>query len=137
MKHKFKQLYIKTAVLVSELSYCKRRKVGSVLVKDDRIISMGYNGTPAGWDNTCEENNVTHEYVLHSESNLLMKLAKSGESSQDSILFVTTVPCIHCAKLIAQAGIKEVYYLDDYHSTAGKDHLTKCGIDIQRITIDD
>ncbi len=138
MKEKFKQFYMKTAVLVSELSYCERRQVGSVLVKNDNIISYGYNGTPVGWDNICEDNNnTTYDYVLHSESNLLMKLAKSGESSDDASLFVTTIPCIHCAKLIAQAGIKEVYYLDDYHCEKGKEHLIKCGIIVERININD
>jgi dCMP deaminase len=138
MKNKFKLFYMKTAILVSELSYCGRRKVGSILVKDGRIMSTGFNGTPSGWENICESsNNVTHDYVLHAEANCLMKMATSNESSEDSSLFVTTIPCIHCAKLIAQAKIKDVYYLEEYHSDTGKNHLIKCGIDVRRITIND
>ena len=135
MKEKFIQFYMKTAVLVSELSYCKRRQVGAILVKNDRIISIGYNGTPSGWENVCEVDDVTKPEVLHAESNALMKLAQSGESSTDSVLFTTTIPCIECSKLIRQSGIKEVYYVEGYRCDKGKNFLIKSGIKITQVEL--
>ena len=126
------------AILISELSHCERRKVGCVIVKDDRVISFGYNGTPAQWDNVCEdEDGNTKSEVMHSESNALSKLAKCNESGQDAILFVTTIPCMECAKLIKQSGIKEVYYLDKYRKSDGEDFLIKCGITPLKVELDE
>lgn len=122
---------------VAKMSYARRLKVGSVIVKDDRIISMGYNGMPAGWDNNCEreqtdENGqiilVTRPEVLHAEMNSLMKLAKSNESGDKAMLFVTHSPCLECAKGIYQAGISTVFYGEKYRSNDGIEFLNKCDV---------
>jgi len=124
------------AIEVSTMSHCERRKVGAILVKDDRIISMGWNGTPTGWNNCCEDDNgVTKDETLHAEMNLISKLTQSGESSTDAVLFVTTIPCIECAKLIRQAGIKEVYYVEDYRCDKGRKFLTKCDVNITQVKL--
>ncbi len=137
MKEKFKHLYMEIAGSVSKLSSAKRLQVGAIVVKDDRVISMGYNGTPSGWDNTCEEIVdgvlVTKPEVLHAEMNALAKLAKSSESGDNSSLFVTHAPCMNCAKLIYQAGIKNVYYKQDYRDTSGKDFLKKLGVYVEEV----
>lgn len=126
---------MKVAYIYSTLSYCKRRKVGCIIVKEDRIISIGYNGTPSGWENICEdENNQTLPHVYHAESNAISKLAKSSESGENSSMFVTTIPCLDCAKLIAQTGINEVYYVEEYHNQAGVEFLQKCNIFIKKIS---
>ena len=115
-------------------SYCKRRQVGALLVKDRMIISDGYNGTPSGFENVCEdENGVTKPYVLHAEANAITKVAKSGNSSQGATLYVTASPCMECSKLIIQSGIKRVVYRDEYRLTDGIDLLRKAGIEVEKI----
>jgi dCMP deaminase len=126
MKEKYIGTYMKVAHLFAEHSSAKRKKVGAVIVKDDRIISIGYNGMPAGWDNTCEIDGVTRPEVLHAETNAIAKLAKSTESGKDATMFVTCAPCLDCAKLIYQSGITEVYYAEDYRSDEGVKFLNKC-----------
>lgn len=137
MKYKFKHLYMEIASSVSKLSSAKRLQVGAIVVKDDRVISMGYNGTPSGWDNTCEDvingELVTKPEVLHAEMNALAKLAKSSESGDSASLFVTHAPCMNCAKLIYQAGIKSVYYKNNYRDTSGKDFLNKLGVYVEEV----
>jgi len=116
----------------AQLSHAQRAKVGAIIVKDDRIISIGYNGMPSGWENVCEEDGKTKPQVLHAETNAIAKLAQSSESGKDAILFCTHLPCIECAKLIYQSGIKEVYYREEYNAAkgSGKDFLTLSGITI-------
>ena len=115
--------------MYAKLSWAERAKVGCVIVKNNRIISIGYNGMPSGWDNVCEEDNVTKDEVLHAETNAIAKVAASPESSHGSSLYVTMAPCINCAKLIYQAGIVEVFYSDKYiKGSDGLDFLEKCHI---------
>ena len=131
---KFDEKYIRMAEIWAENSYCKRRQVGALLVKDRMIISDGYNGTPSGFENVCEdENGVTKPYVLHAEANAISKVAKSGNSSDGATLYVTASPCIECAKLIIQAGIKRVVYKDEYRLTDGIDLLRRAGIETIKI----
>ena len=123
--------YLRMACIWSENSYCTRRQVGALIVKDKMIISDGFNGTPSGFENICEdENDVTFPYVLHAEANAITKIARSGNNSQDSTLYVTDSPCIECAKLIIQAGIKRVVYKRAYRLTDGVDLLLKAGIEV-------
>ncbi|MEE1088099.1 MAG: dCMP deaminase family protein [Bacteroidaceae bacterium] len=123
--------YLRMACIWSENSYCTRRQVGALIVKDKMIISDGSNGTPSGFENICEdENDVTFPYVLHAEANAITKIARSGNNSQDSTLYVTDSPCIECAKLIIQAGIKRVVYKRAYRLTDGVDLLLKAGIEV-------
>ncbi len=123
--------YLRMAAIWSENSYCKRRQVGALIVKDKMIISDGYNGTPAGFENVCEDdNNVTKPYVLHAEANAITKIARSGNNSNDSTLYVTDSPCIECSKLIIQAGIKRVVYGREYRLTDGVDLLKRAGIEV-------
>ena len=169
MKEKFVKAYMDTAKRFAELSPARRLHVGAIVVKDDRIISIGYNGMPVGWDNECEykdymsgdaggwlnpdeiyerwpleeydkevESNrryrlVTKDEVLHAESNAIAKLAKSNDSGLGADLFVTHSPCIHCAKLIHQSGIRRVYYGENYRSTDGIEFLEKSGIEEKQI----
>ncbi len=127
----FDKSYLQMATVWAKNSYCVRRQVGAILVKDKMIISDGYNGTPAGFENVCEdENGVTKPYVLHAEANAITKVAKSGNSSDGSTLYVTASPCIECAKLIIQAGIKRVVYHDEYRITDGLDLLRRAGIEV-------
>lgn len=129
MKLQMIETHMKAAYLYAENSTCKRRQVGCVITKNDRIISIGYNGTPSGWNNCCEGvDGKTLPEVLHAESNAIGKLAKSSESGDGSILFTTTSPCIECAKLIAQSGISKVYYSELYKNSEGIDFLTKFGV---------
>lgn len=115
-------------------SYCRRRQVGALIVKDKMIISDGYNGTPSGFENVCEdESGKTHPYVLHAEANAITKVAKSGNSSEGSTLYVTASPCMECAKLIIQAGISRVVYKDEYRLTDGVDLLRKAGIEVEKV----
>ena len=131
---KFDDKYIKMAEIWAGNSYCKRRQVGALLVKDRMIISDGYNGTPSGFENICEdENGVTKPYVLHAEANAITKVAKSGNSSQDATLYVTAAPCIECSKLLIQAGIKRVVYKDEYRLTDGVDLLRRAGIEVEKV----
>ncbi len=128
--------YLRMAGIWAENSYCKRRQVGALIVKDKSIISDGYNGTPSGFENVCEdENNKTHPYVLHAEANAITKMAKSNNSSKGATLYVTASPCIECAKLIIQAGIIRVVYSENYHSHDGIELLEKAGITIDYIAI--
>jgi len=131
---KFDEKYLQMAAIWAQNSYCKRRQVGALLVKDRMIISDGYNGTPSGFENVCEdENGVTKPYVLHAEANAISKIAKSGNSSQGATLYVTASPCIECSKLIIQAGIKRVVYKDEYRLTDGVELLRRAGIEVERI----
>ena len=131
---KFDSRYIEMAAIWAKNSYCKRRQVGALLVKDKMIISDGYNGTPSGLENVCEdENGVTKPYVLHAEANAISKVAQSGNSSQGATLYVTASPCIECAKLIIQSGIKRVVYRDEYRLTDGVDLLRRAGIEVEKV----
>jgi dCMP deaminase len=172
MKEKFIRAYMDTAKRFAELSPAQRRKVGAIVVKNDRIISIGYNGMPVGWDNECEHKEymnaakagfltdeqkieqfpfeeyvadvqamrryrlVTKDEVLHAESNAIAKLAKSNDSGESGDMFVTTAPCIHCAKLIHQSGIKRVWFNDNYRDDAGIVFLKKSGIEVNQIERD-
>ncbi len=121
--------YMRMAQIWSENSYCERRKVGALLVKSNRIISDGYNGTPSGFENICEnENNRTKPYVLHAEANAITKVARSSNSSEGATLYVTASPCIECAKLIIQAGITRVVFAEYYRDTEGIELLQRAGI---------
>ena len=123
--------YLRMASIWAENSYCKRRQVGCLVVKDKMIISDGYNGTPSGFENVCEdENNVTHPYVLHAEANAITKLARSSNNSDGATLYVTDSPCIECSKLIIQAGIKRVVYAKEYRLTDGIDLLRRAKIEV-------
>ncbi|HMM18414.1 MAG TPA: dCMP deaminase family protein [Petrimonas sp.] len=127
--------YMRMAFIWSENSYCKRRKVGAILVKDKMIISDGYNGTPSGFENVCEdEDGLTFPYVLHAEANAITKVACSNNSSEGATLYVTSSPCIECAKLIIQAGIRKVVYADSYRLSDGIELLRRA--DIELISID-
>lgn len=131
---KFDASYMEMAAIWAKNSYCRRRQVGSLIVKDRMIISDGYNGTPSGFENICEdENGVTKPYVLHAEANAITKVAKSGNSSEGATLYVTASPCIECAKLIIQAGITRVVYRDEYRLTDGVDLLRRAGIDVEKV----
>ena len=130
---KFDHSYLEMAQIWAQNSYCKRRKVGALLVKDRMIISDGYNGTPSGFENICEEDGVTKPYVLHAEANAITKVAKSGNSSEGATLYVTASPCLECSKLIIQAGIKRVVYRDEYRLTDGIDLLRRAGIEVERV----
>ena len=128
--------YLRMALIWSENSYCQRRQVGALIVKDKMIISDGYNGTPSGFPNVCEENNVTYPYVLHAEANAITKIARSGNNSDGATLYVTDSPCIKCAKLIIQAGIKRVVYSREYRLTDGVDLLRRAGIQVEHLPLD-
>lgn len=130
--------YLRMARIWAENSYCKRRQVGALVVKDKMIISDGYNGTPSGFENICEdESGVTKPYVLHAEANAITKLARSGNNSEGSTLYVTASPCIECAKLIIQAGIRRVVYAEKYRLTDGIDLLTRAGVEVEYISLED
>lgn len=130
--------YLKMAKIWSENSYCTRRKVGAILVKDQMIISDGFNGTPSGFPNICEdEDNRTYPYVLHAEANAITKVAKSNNSSLDSTLYVTDSPCIECAKLIIQAGINRVVYSRTYRVTDGIELMQTAGISVEHLPLPD
>lgn len=143
IKEKYLGAYMKTARIFAELSTSKRKQVGAVVVKDNRIISIGYNGMPSGWDNDCEVMSYTDftgtvvtktkAEVLHAESNAIAKLAKSTESGDGASMFITCSPCIECAKMIFQSGIKEVFYSEDYRDDRGIIFLNKCGITVKQI----
>lgn len=130
--------YLRMARIWAENSYCLRRKVGALVVKDKMIISDGYNGTPSGFENVCEDgNNVTHPYVLHAEANAITKLARSSNNSDGATLYVTASPCIECAKLIIQSGIKRVIYAEKYRLTDGIDLLERANIEVTYLNPDD
>ena len=135
---KFDDKYMKMAAIWATNSYCKRRQVGALLVKDRMIISDGYNGTPSGFENVCEdENGVTKPYVLHAEANAISKVAKSANSADGATLYVTASPCVECAKLIIQSGIRRVVYRDEYRLTDGIDLLRRAGIEVERIDVEE
>lgn len=135
-QHQFDVHYLQMAQIWAKNSYCQRRKVGALLVKERMIISDGYNGTPAGFENDCEdENNLTKAYVLHAEANAITKVAKSGNDSEGATLYVTTSPCIECSKLIIQAGIVRVVFLQRYSNTEGLDLLERAGIEVVHLQI--
>ena len=132
--NKFDDKYLQMAAVWAKNSYCKRRQVGALLVKDKMIISDGYNGTPSGFENVCEdENGVTKPYVLHAEANAISKVAKSGNSSAGATLYITASPCIECAKLIIQAGITRVVYKDEYRLLDGVELLRLAGIEVEKV----
>ncbi len=129
--------YMRMAFIWAENSYCRRRKVGALLVKEKMIISDGYNGTPSGFENVCEdESGVTKPYVLHAEANAITKVARSNNSSEGATLYVTSSPCIECAKLIIQAGIKRVVYADSYRLSDGIELLQRAGIELVAVELD-
>ena len=131
---KFDQSYLDMASVWARNSYCKRRQVGALLVKDRMIISDGYNGTPSVFENICEdESGATKPYVLHAEAKAISKVAKSGNSSEGSTLYVTASPCLECAKLIIQAGIRRVVYRDEYRLTDGIDLLRRAGVEVEKV----
>lgn len=129
--------YLRMAKIWSENSYCKRRQVGAIIVKDNSIISDGYNGTPSGFENICEdENGITKPYVLHAEANAITKVARSTNNSAGATIYVTASPCIECAKLIIQAGIKRVVYCEEYRVNDGIELLQKAGVKTDFIHIE-
>jgi dCMP deaminase len=141
MKQKMIDAYMKTAAIFAELSHAKRLHVGAIVVKDDRIISIGYNGMPAGWDNNCEDEIIDDKWmvtlktkpeVLHAETNAIAKLARSSESGIGADLFVTHSPCLDCAKLIYQSGIKRVWFSEAYRNTDGVEFLKKSGVEVEQ-----
>jgi dCMP deaminase len=141
MKQKMIDAYMKTAAVFAELSHAKRLHVGAIVVKDDRIISIGYNGMPAGWDNNCEDEIIDDKWmvtlktkpeVLHAETNAIAKLARSSESGIGADLFVTHSPCLDCAKLIYQSGIKRVWFSEAYRNTDGVEFLKKSGVEVEQ-----
>ena len=142
MKQKWIEAFMDTAERFAQLSSAKRLQVGSVVVQDNRIISIGYNGMPAGWTNECEETvhgsddtvySKTKDEVIHAEANAIIKLARDGERGNGADLFCTHAPCIQCAKLIYGAGIKKVYYRNSYRDTLGLDFLAKCNVQIEQV----
>jgi dCMP deaminase len=145
MKEKMIRAYMKTARIFSELSHAQRLHVGAIVVKDDRIISIGYNGMPSGWDNNCEDviqhaddttSLKTKPEVLHAETNAIAKLARSSDSGLDADIFITHAPCLDCAKLIYQSGIKNVFFGEAYRDTAGVEFLTKSGVTVEQYNKD-
>ena len=142
MKAKFKTAYMDVAARFAQLSSAVRLQVGAIVVKDDRIISIGYNGMPSGWDNVCEDKVWTQDgdhglktkpEVLHAESNAIAKLARCSESGEGASIFITHAPCIDCAKLIYQSGIRQVYYRSSYRNTDGIEFLKKCNVGVEHL----
>ncbi len=133
-QNKYDKAYLKIAREWANLSYCERKKVGAIIVKDRMIISDGYNGTPSGFENCCEdENNVTKWYVLHAEANAILKVARSTQTCEGATLYITLSPCKECSKLIHQSGIKRVVYHNRYKDTSGVDFLQKAGVQVDFI----
>lgn len=129
--------YLRMARIWAENSYCQRRQVGALVVKNKMIISDGYNGTPSGFENFCEDaDGITYPYVLHAEANAITKLARSGNNSDGSTLYVTAAPCIECSKLIIQSGIKRVVYAEQYRLTDGTDLLEKAGVKVEYLNLE-
>lgn len=146
MKQKFIDAHMKVAETYAQLSSAKRLQVGAVIVKDDTIIGIGYNGMPSGWENDCENyftmisdngerfiESKTKDEVIHAESNALCKVTKSTNSSENADMFVTHAPCIHCAKLIHQSGIRKVFYRNTYRDENGLKFLERCGVEIEKV----
>ena len=135
---KLDERYLRMALIWAENSYCQRRKVGALVVKDKMIISDGFNGTPSGFENVCEdENQVTRPYVLHAEANAITKLARSHNNSDEATLYVTASPCIECAKLIIQSGIKRVVYGEKYRLDDGIKLLERAGIEVEFLNMNE
>lgn len=135
--NKFDEKYLRMAKIWATNSYCKRRQVGALLVKDNMIISDGYNGTPSGFENVCEdENGVTKPYVLHAEANAITKVARSGNSAAGATLYVTASPCMECSKLIIQSGISRVVYADEYRLDDGIKLLRRAGIEVEKLEVE-
>ena len=133
---KFDRSYLRMAQVWAENSYCNRRKVGALIVKDKMLISDGYNGTPSGFENVCEdEDGHTKPYVLHAEANAITKVAKSNNSSNGATLYVTAAPCMECAKLIIQSGIRRVVYVESYRLSDGIELLERAGIEVIQIFV--
>lgn len=133
-QERYDKAYLRMAQTWAQLSHCKRKKVGAIIVKDQMIISDGYNGTPAGFDNCCEdEENYTHWYVLHAEANAILKVAKSTNNAKNSTLYLTLSPCKECSKLILQSGIKRLVYINGYKDNTGLSFLREAGIEITQI----
>jgi dCMP deaminase len=133
-QNKYDKAYLRLAKEWGKLSYCKRKQVGAIIVKNKMIISDGYNGTPSGFENCCEdENNATHWYVLHAEANAILKVARSTQSCHDATLYITLSPCKECSKLIHQSGIKRVVYLEGYKDDSGLQFLEKAGVEVIHI----
>lgn len=137
-QQKFDKSYLKMARIWAQNSYCERKKVGALIVKDRQIISDGYNGTPAGFENICEdENNITKQYVLHAEANAITKVAKTSNSSEGGTLYVTTSPCIECSKLIIQSGIKRVVFAELYSKHEGLELLKRANVEMLHLPDDE
>ena len=135
-KEKYDKAYLRIAKEWGNLSYCQRKKVGAIIVKNKMIISDGYNGTPSGFENCCEDdNNVTKWYVLHAEANAILKVARSTQSCEGATLYITLSPCKDCSKLIHQSGIKRVVYLEEYKDTSGVDFLRKAGVEAEHLQV--
>ena len=135
-KKKYDVAYLKMALEWAKLSHCKKKKVGSLIVKDQMIISDGYNGTPSGFNNECEDKNgKTHWYVLHAEANAILKTAKSTHNCHGATLYLTMSPCKDCSKLIHQSGIKRVVYLEKYKDDSGIKFLNEAGVDVEKIEL--
>ncbi len=133
---KLDERYLRMALVWAENSYCRRRQVGALLVKDKMIISDGYNGTPSGFENDCEDENYkTKPYVLHAEANAITKVAKSNNSSDGATLYVTSSPCLECSKLIIQAGINRVVFSEPYHLNDGIELLQRAGIEVVQVQL--
>lgn len=138
MKTKYDIAYLKMALEWGKLSYCERKKVGALIVKDRMIISDGYNGTPTGFENICEdENGYTKWYVLHAEANAILKVAASTQSCQGATLYVTLSPCRECSKLIHQSGIKRIVYIQEYSDTSGIEFLKNAGVEVEHIPMEE
>lgn len=133
-QNKYDKAYLRIASEWSKLSYCKRKQVGAIIVRDRMIISDGYNGTPSGFENCCEDDEgLTQWYVLHAEANAILKVARSTQSCDNATLYITLSPCKECSKLIHQSGIKRVVYQNGYRDTSGIDFLIKAGIEVSQI----
>ncbi len=134
-QHKYDVAYLRMAQEWAKLSYCKRKQVGALIVRDRMIISDGYNGTPSGFENCCEDDdNNTHWYVLHAEANAILKVARSTQSCEGATLYITLSPCKDCSKLIHQSGIKRVAYIKSYKDTSGIDFLARAGVEVKEIS---
>ncbi|MCK0203106.1 dCMP deaminase family protein [Ornithobacterium rhinotracheale] len=137
-RNKYDIAYLRMAKIWGQLSYCKRKQVGALIVKDRMIISDGYNGTPSGFENTCEDDdNNTKWYVLHAEANAILKVAASTQSCKGATLYITLSPCKECSKLVYQSGIKRVVYMDQYSDTSGLEFLAKAGVEITQISAEE
>ncbi len=133
-QNKYDKAYLRIAAEWSKLSYCKRKQVGAIIVRDRMIISDGYNGTPSGFENCCEDTEgLTQWYVLHAEANAILKVARSTQTCDNATLYITLSPCKECSKLIHQSGIKRVVYKNGYRDTSGIDFLVKAGIEVAQI----